>query len=124
MRSKKETLGSRIIRELSELAEAVESGRDLSKLYTVRVVESIPAPGRYDARRVKATRRKLNASQAVMARVLGVSVKLVQAWEQEAREPSGPVRRLLDEINRRPDDFIAMIPATADAAAAPKRRSA
>jgi DNA-binding transcriptional regulator YiaG len=106
---RKESLGSRIVRELTEFVETAESGRDLSERFTVRVVEQIPAPGRYDARRVKATRRKLNASQAVMAGVLGVSVKLVQAWEQETREPSGPVRRLLDEINRRPGDFLTMI---------------
>jgi DNA-binding transcriptional regulator YiaG len=112
MKSKKESLGRRVVRELTEFVEAAESGRDLSQRYTVRVVHAVPAPGRYDARRVKATRRKLNASQAVMAGVLGVSVKLVQAWEQETREPSGPVRRLLDEINRRPNDFIAMIPLT------------
>jgi DNA-binding transcriptional regulator YiaG len=109
MRRKHSKLGREIIRDLTALAESLESERGIPGQFTVRVVESIPAPGRYNARQLRATRAKLQVSQSVMAQVLGVSTKLVQAWEQESREPSGPVRRLLDEINRRPADWAAMI---------------
>jgi DNA-binding transcriptional regulator YiaG len=54
----------------------------------------------YDAAAVRRTRERLGASQAVFAKLVGVSKVLGQSWEQGARKPSKLARRLLDEINR------------------------
>lgn len=40
-------------------------------------------------------RRTLGLSQSGLAMRLGVSVKTVQSWEQDARKPSSPARTLL-----------------------------
>jgi putative transcriptional regulator len=40
-------------------------------------------------------RDRLNYSQSMFARVLNVSTKTVQAWEQGAREPSDAALKLL-----------------------------
>jgi putative transcriptional regulator len=44
----------------------------------------------------------LGVSQAVFARLLGVSPKLVEAWESGRNTPAGPVRRLFELIERDP----------------------
>lgn len=42
--------------------------------------------------RVLAVREKTKLSQAQFARLLNVSVKTLQNWEQARREPTGPAR--------------------------------
>ena len=54
-----------------------------------------PSPLPMRAREVRILRRRMNASQAVFARYLNVSTKLVQAWEAERRRPDGPALLLL-----------------------------
>ena len=41
------------------------------------------------------TRARVGLSQIEFARLLGVSVRRLQEWEQERRAPSGPARTLL-----------------------------
>ena len=101
--------GREIIGALTELAEALESGKPLGRRFTVRTVEMPEQPGTYDAEAVKATRAKLGASQAVFARLIGASVKLVQAWEIGSRRPSPMARRLFDEFNRDPQRWAGLI---------------
>lgn len=66
-------------------------------------------PKEYDAGAVKATRQRLGVSQAVFARLLGTSVKLVQAWEIGGRQPSAMARRLMDEFNRDPRRWTSVL---------------
>ena len=94
-------LGKSVIASLKEVAGAIESG-GLSRL-TVRTVKLPADPMSYDAQAVKQTRERLNVSQAVFARLLGISVVLSQAWEQGLRKPSKMACRLLDEINAAPE---------------------
>jgi putative transcriptional regulator len=47
------------------------------------------------APRVLAMRKTMGLSQRVFARLVGVSVKTLQNWEQERRQPSGPAAVLL-----------------------------
>jgi putative transcriptional regulator len=51
---------------------------------------------------VKRVRAALHASQAVFARYLNVSTKLVQAWEANRRTPDGPALVLLHIAARQP----------------------
>jgi len=72
---------------------------------------------------VRRLRRRLNASQAVFAGYLNVSVKLVQAWEAGRRSPEGAALRLLRLAEQAPELLLTRI---ASASGSPKalRRSA
>ena len=47
-------------------------------------------------------RKELNCSQAVFARVLNISPKTIQAWEQGVRRPSDAALRLLEVAEKYP----------------------
>lgn len=51
---------------------------------------------------IKNVRNKLNASQAIMAKILGVSVRTLQSWEQGKRSPSGAAASLLTLASKNP----------------------
>ena len=95
-------VGARLVEGLTELRNALRSGRPLAERLTVRTVELPDEPGLYDPQTVRATRARLSASQALFARLLGVSPDLVRAWEQGKRAPAPLARRLMDEINHDP----------------------
>ena len=69
---------------------AREDDSDTSELGEPRYV-----PPRTD---VRALRERLGVSQAEFARRYLLSVRTIQQWEQEAREPSEPARVLLFAI--------------------------
>ena len=74
---------------------------------TVREVGVIPEPRARRARQVKQLRTEtLGVSQAVFARLIGVSPKLVEAWESGRNTPAGPVCRLFELIESEPKDFL------------------
>jgi putative transcriptional regulator len=52
--------------------------------------------------RVSETRALVGLSQADFARLLGVSVRTLQEWEQGRRVPSGPARTLLIIAHKNP----------------------
>ncbi len=54
----------------------------------------------------KTIRRKLNLSQAAFAGLMGVSVRTIQDWEQNRREPSGPAKSLLRIAEQHPEVFL------------------
>lgn len=116
-RSRKARRGSRIgdeiIASLTELAEVLESGQSDLEYFTARTVEMPDAPSSHDASSVRATRDRIGVSQSVFARLLGVSLVLVQAWERGARAPAPWARRLLDEVNRDPHHWRGMLMAKA-----------
>jgi putative transcriptional regulator len=93
-------LGQRIIEGLTELHDALRSGEPLEKRFTVRRVRLITEPTKYDAKSVKKLRDSLAMSQALFASLMGVSVVLVQSWEQGVRTPGRMACRLLDEVKR------------------------
>ena len=74
---------------------------------TVRKVPMIPEPRPRRGGDVKRFRTEtLGVSQSVFARLLGVSPKLVEAWESGRNTPAGPVRRLFELIERDPRAFL------------------
>jgi putative transcriptional regulator len=74
---------------------------------TARQVAVIPEPRDWRSSDVKRLRTQtLGVSQSVFARLLGVSVKLVEAWESGRNTPTGPVRRLFELIQRDPQAFL------------------
>jgi DNA-binding transcriptional regulator YiaG len=51
---------------------------------------------------VLAVREKVELSQAQFARLLNVSVRTLQNWEQARREPTGPAKALLRIVEKEP----------------------
>lgn len=58
------------------------------------------------APRVIAMRETLGASQTFFAKLVGVSVKTLQNWEQGRRQPSGPSAVLLTVLLMDPDAVL------------------
>ena len=80
--------------------EALEHAQGKRSLKTT----SLPLPPKpMNGGAVKKVRAALHASQAVFARYLNVSTKLVQAWEANRRTPEGPALVLLHIAARQPD---------------------
>jgi putative transcriptional regulator len=52
--------------------------------------------------RVRAIRERTKLSQSDFARVMGVSVKTLQNWEQSRRHPTGPAAALLRIMEKDP----------------------
>jgi len=96
-------LGAEMAAGLSAFCDALEAGEPIEKRFTVRTfhldLESKP----YEAEDVKRVRAILNASQALLANFLGVSVKAVRSWEQGTRPIPMIACRFMDEIIANPD---------------------
>jgi putative transcriptional regulator len=95
--------GRQILTGLAQAARAASTG-DYSGM-VVRRVEAPDLPGTYTPADVKALRARLEVTQALFAQMLGVSLKLVQAWEQGAAPLRPWARRLLDLISADPKAF-------------------
>ena len=52
---------------------------------------------------IKAIRKKLGFTQAVIAAGIGVSTKTVEAWETGTNQPIGPARRMISLIQFDPE---------------------
>lgn len=107
--SSKKRLGARLVEGLSEFRDALASGQPLEDRFTIRTLELDLQPQEYDPESVRLTRDRLGVSQAVFAKLLAVSVDLVQSWEQGSRKPSKMACRLLDEINRDRQHWLAIL---------------
>lgn len=55
---------------------------------------------------VKAVRQKIGLSQSEFARLMRVSVKTLQNWEQHRRNPTGPAAALLKVVSVSPDAVL------------------
>jgi putative transcriptional regulator len=95
-----------IIKRLEEFTDVLKSGQAISDKFTCRKVELELKPQPYSPALVKQTRKLLNASQAVFALFLGVSVKTVRAWEQGNNSPSDIACRFMDEIRANPQYML------------------
>ena len=76
---------------------------------------AVAKPPRYDAARIQAIRERLALSQRLFAEALNVSPATVRAWEQGARVPEGPTRRLLEIAEEAPEVLTRKMRATAEA---------
>jgi putative transcriptional regulator len=98
-------LGQRITDSLNEGLELLRSGKLLDKHLRVDVIE-IPEPPRFSSGQVRALRGRLGLTQGIFARLLGVSVELVEHWEQGVRAPRPMACRLMHEIAHDPEGFF------------------
>ena len=81
--------------------------------FEVDLLESIRQARRGEGRVTKVAvsaateaRMKVGLSQAAFAKLLGVSVRTLQEWEQGRREPSGAARTLLRIALRTPEAIV------------------
>ena len=78
-------------------AEILEGVRQLKKGEFGRIINCPP---------VSETRARVGLSQSEFARLLGVSVRTLQKWEQGRRVPSGPARTLLAIAHNNPKALL------------------
>jgi len=96
-------VGQELTKRLGRFVEKLEktsSVADIPKLVTVRRVKLDLRPRPFSGGELQSIRRSLGVSQAVLAEYLGVSVSTIRDWEQGRTEVSGPVCRLLAEMNK------------------------
>jgi putative transcriptional regulator len=98
----KNSLGDLLVQSLAELRDGL---RGKPGKLTMRTIE-IPDPQPFDARAVHRLRNRLALSQGLFAKLLGVSRKLVEAWEAGTRKPSPMACRLLEAISRDPSSYV------------------
>ncbi|HUG90283.1 MAG TPA: helix-turn-helix domain-containing protein [Planctomycetaceae bacterium] len=85
------------------LKQGLEEGIAFSRgELSLRTVEIPEEPPQVDRETLAAIRERAQMSQAVFARVLNVSPKTVQSWEQGVRKPSHASLRLIEIFSQRP----------------------
>jgi DNA-binding transcriptional regulator YiaG len=103
------SVGSKIVNRLKGFVEAAESGEDMLQRFTCRTIRLQLEPQEYSPELVKSTREILGASQAIFSQFLGISTSAVQDWEQGLKPPKGSACRMMDEIRRDPDYWLARL---------------
>jgi len=101
-KERKDTFGDLLIKSLTEVRDGL---RGKPGKLTIKTVE-IPDPPAFNAAQIHQLRDRLGLSQGLFAKLLGVSRKLVEAWEAGTRTPSPMACRLLDAISNRPSYFV------------------
>ncbi|WP_260853845.1 helix-turn-helix domain-containing protein [Paraburkholderia sp. BCC1886] len=88
--------------EMHELASDLHKSGVISKRRMAEYDELclVPVP-EYDAAAVKALRKKLNVSQAVLADAINASASSVRAWEGGDKKPTGTAAKLLNLLDRK-----------------------
>lgn len=103
------SLADQVVSGLTEFRDSIRAGERIEKRFTMRTVDLELDPQPYTADEVRDTREMLKSSQSVFAKLIAVSVKTVQAWEQDEQSPSGPACRLLDIMNQDPERWLQLL---------------
>ncbi len=109
---KKTKLGQELISGMMEIV-AHQKGKITLRTTTVEMPEPPPELSPTDVSKIRS--KVLHMSQGAFAKLLGVSVRVVQSWEQGEKKPSGAARRLLQVAERSPDALLS--------AATPRKRT-
>lgn len=97
-------MDKKLLTDLKEsLNEAIEHAQGKRELRTTTLPRP---PEKMRSAEIVALRLNINASQAVFAHYLNVSVKTVQAWEQGLGKPSGAALKLLSIAKKNPKILI------------------
>ena len=81
----------------------------MSAMATRKVAKRSPGLRVFWAPRVLAMRKTMGISQRGFAKLVGVSVKTLQNWEQGRRQPSGPAVVLLIVLLTDPDAVLRAV---------------
>ncbi len=100
---KKTKLGQDLLAGMQELVSHQQGKITLRETK----IDGLSAPPEMSAGDVTKIRSKnLRMSQGAFAKLLGVSVRVVQSWEQGDKKPSGAARRLLQVAARNPEALL------------------
>jgi len=103
----KEYMSDETFAELMESAEqALAYERGARGGFRVTRIGLPRPPQPMSSAEITRVRKHLNYSQSVFARLLNVSVKTVQGWEQGVREPSDASLKLLAIAKKRPEVLL------------------
>lgn len=80
-----------------------DAQRDLGAELLESVSQMVVGKGRVVMSPVISARKKSGLSQTEFAKLLGVSVRTLQEWEQGRRQPSGAAKTLIAIAERRPE---------------------
>lgn len=97
----------RLLKEAHETAQGLyESG--VMSIVTMREFDALCLTEVHDlsATKIKKIRRYLGISQAVLAKVMNVSVAAIKQWERGERKPSGAALKLLNLIESKGLDGV------------------
>ncbi|SFL09609.1 transcriptional regulator, XRE family [Nitrosomonas aestuarii] len=83
--------------------EEWENNRDIGAELLESVRQMKAGKGRVVMSPVISARKKSGFSQTDFAKLLGVSVRTLQEWEQGRRKPSGAAKKLIEIAERHPD---------------------
>ena len=81
-----------------DLVQSLKEAKAISKgeVRALRRFEIMPTD-------VKAVRKQIGLSQSEFARLMRVSIKTLQNWEQHRRTPTGPAAALLKIVSTAPE---------------------
>jgi DNA-binding transcriptional regulator YiaG len=87
-----------------DLVQSLKEAKDISKGKTMasRRFEIAPPD-------VKALREQIGLTQSEFARLMRVSIKTLQNWEQRRRNPTGPAAALLKIVSTAPDVALKLL---------------
>jgi putative transcriptional regulator len=106
-KTKKTYMSDDSFAELLESAgQALAYERGARKGYRVTRLAALHAPPPLSSEEIARIRKRLRYSQSVFARVLNVSTKTVQAWEQGVRTPSDAALKLLTIAKKHPEVLL------------------
>ena len=110
--AKEPTYGELVIEGLQQALEIARGERAPARVHRVALTArdvSVAEPPVYRARRIRSLRERMKLSQSLFAAALNVSLATVRGWEQGARVPDGPSRRLLEIAELHPDTLLATL---------------
>lgn len=106
-KTKKAYMSDETFAELMESAgQALDYERGARESYRVTQVAIPKPPQPMSSAEIARIRKRLNYSQSIFARVLNVSTKTIQAWEQGARVPSDAALKLLTIAKKHPEVLL------------------
>lgn len=110
---KKTKLGQELLAGMEEII-AHQEGKITLRTSEWEMVSPPPELTAKDVAKIRS--QNLHMSQGAFAKLLGVSVRVIQSWEQGEKKPSGAARRLLQVAARDPRALLS--------AATPKKAKA
>jgi putative transcriptional regulator len=103
----KKTLGEELIEGVKQAIEYQKGNlKARTKLVTLDGVK--PAPT-YKKAKIVQIRSKLGLGQSGFAKLLCVSTRTVQSWEQGLRTPNKSINRLLEIIEKKPKTVFEIL---------------
>jgi putative transcriptional regulator len=90
----KDKMFDELLKSVKEMDQIARGKKKASRQFTFKEPE------------VKAIREQTGLSQAEFARLIGVSKRTLENWEQGRRHPTGPARALLKIVESNPKEAV------------------